>query len=278
MKKLVILCLLLTTIAAHSQESIVKNKGRFYWFWGWNRAWYSDSDIHFTGDDYDFTLNDMWATDRQTPFNVDPYFSFTRVTLPQTNTRIGYFINDHIDISIGVDHMKYVLVYNQETEIDGYIHDGTEYDGDYNHEDFVNSYGFLKYEHTDGLNYIHAEINRNDNLFEAFKVNVNPKKLQLNSIFGFGIGALMPKSNVNLWNNERHDAFHFAGYGFSGSTGLDLIIYKYFFLRGQYKVGFIDMPDIRTSSDPSDRASQHFFFNEFFFAFGITYNPFEKSE
>jgi hypothetical protein len=32
------------------------NKGKFYIFWGGNRESYSSSDIHFKGDDYDFTF------------------------------------------------------------------------------------------------------------------------------------------------------------------------------------------------------------------------------
>ena len=28
-------------------------------YWGWNRGWFSNSDIHFTEDEYDFTLYDV---------------------------------------------------------------------------------------------------------------------------------------------------------------------------------------------------------------------------
>ena len=41
-----------------------------------------------------------------------------------------------------------------------------------------------------------------------------------------------------------------------------------------HKGGFIDMPDILTSTDKSDRASQHFFFNQLNIVFGITLYPF----
>lgn len=274
MKRFCFIIIILSLSLNTFSQNDYSNKGRIYFYWGWNRGWYSNSDIHFRGNNYNFKLNDLKATDRQTPFGFDPYFSLTRITLPQTNMRLGYYINDKIDISIGVDHMKYVLVYYQNTEIDGYIHDGTLYDGDYHNDKFINTYSFLGFEHTDGLNYINIEINRNDRLFDVFNINVNPNKLQLNSLFGFDIGALMPKSNVSLWNNERNDEFHFAGYGFSGGLGLDLLILKYVFFRSEYKLGFIDMPDIRTSPNPSDRASQHFFFREFMFSIGITYNPF----
>ncbi len=250
------------------------NKGKFYAFWGWNRGWYTNSDIHFTGDNYDFTLNDVEAKDIQSPFDLGVYFGIKTITIPQTNFRIGYFINDNIDISIAVDHMKYVMVDIQETEISGSINDGTEYDGYYTNDDFEINEDFLKFEHTDGLNYINAEITYNNSLFDIVGLKTNKEKIDLEYLFGFGLGGLMPKSNVTLWNNDNHDDFHWAGYGFGAKTGLNLTIYKYFFLRTEYKGGFIDMPDIRTTPDESDRASQHFWFTQLNFNFGFAINPF----
>lgn len=250
------------------------NKGKFYAFWGWNRGWYTNSDIEFTGSNYNFKLNDVNASDRQTPFDFGTYFNPATITIPQTNFRLGYFISDKIDISFGVDHMKYVMVSIQETEISGQINDGTEYDGTYLNDNFEINKPFLEFEHTDGLNYLNFEITRNDDISEIFNLNFNPKKIQIHTLFGFGIGAMMPKSNVTLWNNERNDDFHFAGYGFAGKVGLNITVFKHFFIRSEYKGGFIDMPDIRTSPDPIDRASQHFFFRQLNFNVGFAINPF----
>ena len=250
------------------------NRGRIYMYWGWNRSWYTDSDIHFTGDNYDFKLSDVKAKDRQTPFNVDPYFNIGRITIPQTNLRLGYFITDKIDISLGYDHMKYVMVNFQEAKINGNINTGNKYDGTYLNDDIILDYDFLMFEHTDGLNYIDAEITRNDNLLELFKVTHNPNKITINTLLGFGGGFLLPRSNVLLLNGERYDQFHLAGYGFSAKTGLDIILYKYFFIRGEFKNGFIDMPSIRSTPHKEDNASQHFFFSQVNLCFGFTYNPF----
>jgi hypothetical protein len=267
------LILVVDTTKVIAQEE-TSNKGKIYAFWGWNRGWYTNSDIHFTGNNYDFTLNDVEAKDKPLPFNFNNYFGLTNISLPQTNLRIGYFITDKIDISFGDDHMKYVMVSVQETEISGNINDGTIYDGNYNNNDFIINKSFLKYEHTDGLNYLNFEITYNDDLAKTLKFNLNPNKIQLNTLFGFGVGALMPKSNVTLWNNNRNDDFHFAGYGFAGKAGLNVTFFNYFFLRSEYKVGFIDMPDVRTSPDVADKASQHFFFRQFNFCLGFAFNPF----
>ncbi len=251
------------------------NKGKIYTFWGWNRGWYTNSDIRFTGNNYDFTLTDVKAFDRQSDFGIDPYLNPARITIPQTNFRIGYYLNDKIDISVGVDHMKYVMRNNQTVKINGKINDGSAFDGVYNNEDINLGLDFLIYEHTDGLNYLNVEITRNDDLLQFLKININPDKVQINTLIGFGVGALMPKSNVTLWNKPRNDEFHFAGYGFAAKVGLNVTFFKYFFIRSEFKGGFIDMPDVRTSADPSDRASQFFFFNQLNFSVGFSIKTFK---
>ena len=88
------LLLLFVSVQMLAQEPVqqkVTNKGKFYVYWGWNRGTFSDSDIHFKGENYDFILSDVVASDRPTRFGFDPYFKLDRITIPQTNVRIGYF-------------------------------------------------------------------------------------------------------------------------------------------------------------------------------------------
>ena len=86
---------------------------RFFFYWGYNRATFAKSDIHFSGPDYDFTLFDVVAKDRPTKFNFKTYFSPTSITIPQYDYRFGFFLTRHFAISIGMDHMKYVVTNDQ---------------------------------------------------------------------------------------------------------------------------------------------------------------------
>lgn len=52
-------------------------KGRLYIYWGWNRAMYTKSEIHFTGNNYDFTLHKVIAKDRQSPIEARTYLTGT---------------------------------------------------------------------------------------------------------------------------------------------------------------------------------------------------------
>lgn len=239
-------------------------KGNFFIYWGWNRAAYTTSDIHFSGNDYDFTLENVVAKDRQSPFSAKLYFSPNTLSIPQYNLRIGYFFHDKYNISIGADHMKYVMEQFQTVKINGTIANGTSFDGTYNDSDINISEDFLKFEHTDGLNYENIEVRRFDVLFGR-------KNFSFAANEGLGIGVLVPRTNTTLMNNARYDEFHLAGYGLSAVLSLNATFFKYFFVQMEWKGGFIHMPDIRTTMYKSDRASQHFLFSQYNMVFGANF-------
>ena len=249
--------------AQHAWFKTENHKDELFLGWGWNRASFTNSDIHFTGDGYDFTLLDVKAKDRQTAFKAETYFGLKTMTIPQTNLRAGYFLNDHIAITGGVDHMKYVMTQNQTVAFEGEIGD-TSYNSIITGNQIVLTENFLRFEHTDGLNYINAELEYHQGIFSS-------KPFLLNAYGGAGLGALLPKSNVTLMQYPRNDEFHLAGYGLSAKFGMEFIFWRHFFLRFEYKTGFINMPDIVTrKASIDDRASQHFFFAQRNGMFGFT--------
>lgn len=245
-------------------------KGQFFLYWGWNQDRYTKSDIHFKGDDFDFTLYDVKAVDKQKKFTVDPYLNPLQFTVPQTNFRLGYFINDHYTVSFGFDHMKYVVAQYQTVKITGTISNTvTEYNGVYNNDDIEINPTFLLYEHTDGLNYINAEIRRHDDLFDFNRIGVNNILIKMEE--GFGFGGLYPKTDATLLSNPRNDEFHLAGYGCGAHVGLNITFFKHFFIQKEVKAGYINMPDIRVTSNKNDKADQHFFFLQSNFVFGANF-------
>jgi len=260
--------ILLSTISmfAQSKPDIEQkgNKGKIYFYWGWNRGTFSNSDINFSGADYDFTLRDVVANDRQSPFEVKTYLNPLHATIPQYNFRIGYFISDNYDISFGIDHMKYIVKQDQTVMINGEIdNSGTVYDGEYSDDEIKLTEDFLQFEHTDGLNYANIGIRRFDEIYELYKI-----KLSITE--GLGVGILYPRTNTTLLNKERYDEFHLAGYGIDAVVGVNLSFLKYFFIQSEFKGGYINMSDIRTTNSESDNASQDFFFSQVMIVFGAT--------
>ena len=256
------------------------NKGKFYVFWGGNRESFSKSDIHFKGDNYDFTVIDAIADDKPKGWHAD-YVNPGRMTIPQTNFRMGYFINDHYNISLGLDHMKYVMRQDQIAKVTGTINlpsseIGSMYNGVFNNTpvNFLTNYSdydigspFLTFEHTDGLNYINSEISRVDDFSKLFGIT-NTDKIQINLTEGFGAGLLYPKTNSKVLGKERHDDFHFSGFGVSAKVGINVTVFKHFFVQGELKGGYINMNDIRTTAVTNDTASQQFMFLQRIISFG----------
>ncbi len=260
MKKLLFLCLLVSTFS-FSQDTLVKrtakNKGTFFVYWGWNREAYTNSDIHFQGTNYDFTLQDVQAKDRQSPFAFDTYFK--SITIPQYNLRIGYFLTEKYSISFGVDHMKYVMVSTQNTTIDGNI-----YETKYSKSPFLIDTNFLRFEHTDGLNYLNLEVRRQHKFYQYKKININ-------FIEGIGAGILLPRTNTMLLNNPRYDQFHLSGFALGAMVGLNVEFWNRFFIQAEGKTGYINMPDIRTTMHVEDKASQQFGWIQGNVVFGVRF-------
>ncbi|MEG0850227.1 hypothetical protein ACHRVK_19995 [Flavobacterium plurextorum] len=284
-----LICVSLNTFAQEEipvQKYTAHNKGKFFVMWGGNRESYSNSDVNFRGKDYNFTVENMKAHDKPKGWHVD-YVNPVNMTIPQTNLRLGYFFSDHYSVTIGVDHMKYVMSQNQIANVNGYIdlpadQAGSIYNGVYNNRPVDMSIGgaqeggmppgstdtpFLIYEHTDGLNYINTEVSRFDDVSKWFGLP-NIDKVQINLTEGLGAGLLYPKTNTTLLGKDRHDDFHISGYGVSAKAGINVTFFKHFYIQGELKGGYINMQDIRTTVSNEDKASQDFFFFQRIIAVG----------
>lgn len=246
-------------IVDNPEKYTSKNKGKLYIYWGGNRESYSKSDIHFKGEDYDFTLYDVAAHDKPKGFHID-YINPTRITIPQTNFRLGYFITDKYNISIGLDHMKYVMHNDRRVAYSGYYPNAGSYNENPANGHLTLDEDFLLFEHTDGLNYVNTEISRVDDITKYISKTINTDKFQINVTEGIGGGFLYPKTNTTLLGKERYDEFHVSGYGLSAKVGLNVTFFKYFFIQTELKGGYIEMNDIRTTKNKSDSAEQNFWF------------------
>jgi hypothetical protein len=234
------------------------NKGKFFILWGGNRENYTQSDVRFWGKDYDFTIDNMVAHDKGKGFSLD-YINPARLTIPQNNLKIGYFINDHYSIAIGTDHMKYVMYQDRAVNVVGHYPNAGSYGETLPDNQILLTSDFLQYEHTDGLNFVNTELSRHDDISTFFRIK-NTDKIQINLIEGIGTGILFPKTNTTLLGKARHDDYHISGYGVSLKSALNITFLKYFYVQGELKGGYINMSDIRTTSSKEDRAAQDFFF------------------
>ena len=70
MRKLCFAILLFNCFPLGAQENnSLTQEGKFWISWGYNRAWYSQSDIHIKGNDFDVVFYDVKAVDRPETFS-----------------------------------------------------------------------------------------------------------------------------------------------------------------------------------------------------------------
>lgn len=249
-------------------------KGNFYAHWGYNLSWYGKSDIHFKGTGYDFVLKDVVAHDRQSDLSLK-YLSPKNISIPQWNMRIGYFIKDNYSISIGWDHMKYVMDIPQQVAIVGHIDDNISnpsiptgsYAGNYNGEMITINSDMLTFEHTDGFNYANIEAERYDDIWVA-----RSQKTSLTLETGLGIGLIIPRSDVRFFEEGKNNNLNVAGYGVSIKAGLKFYITNGLFLQNTTKLGATNLTNIHTTGrNAFDKASQKINYIENFFAIGYQF-------
>jgi hypothetical protein len=243
--------------ASHDAE----NAKKWSVYWGWNRSNYSNSDIHFWGQGHDFTIKNAQASDRQTDIShlFDIYLNPSEITIPQTNLRVAYQYNADTAIALNLDHMKYVMTTGQVAEVVGTANGAALSTREINDN-------FVAFEHTDGLNVISLEIEKQrpiDLFGPAFPARVFALA---------GIGIVIPKSNVTMAviGQTRNDEFHVAGYSAGLGAGLEIDFYKDFFFRTAYKFGYVNLPDVLTSAR-GDKASHQFTYNEILIAAGMRF-------
>lgn len=255
--RLVSLFILLFSVS--NLASAASHADKWFLLWGYNRTDYKNSEINLKGSGYDYTLHDVQANDRPSPFQWS--YLVPNMTIPQTNTRIGKYLSEDRRVTFGVDHMKYIMTIGQVVNRTGVDHQGYP-----SNPAQALPLGYLQYEHTDGLNYIHVGYE----MLHPFWQN---QTFKLSFLHGPDGGIVFPKTNVTLAGNKpNHDDFNVAGYGAAYKVGMVADIGKNWFLQLEFKKGQLNMPWIRTSNDTADSASQKIEFLESVWALGYVFD------
>lgn len=249
-------------------KALAGNQGRWFLYWGYNRSWYTKSDIHFEGDDHDFTLRNVTAHDRATNFDAGVYFSPSTIWVPQYNYRLGWFWRERWSFSLGMDHMKYVVDHDQTVHSDGYARlTGTgETSGLNGSQEVRLTEDVLRYEHTDGLNLISFDADHYDLLWKS----VNGRH-HVQAFGGLHAGAVVLRSDVRLFGEGQNNRFNLGGWGAGAQAGVHATFFDHVFLRSTVRGGYIDLLDVLTTGDEDDRASQHFWFAQWSVVLGAQF-------
>lgn len=240
-------------------------KGSVFLYWGYNRSAYTRSNLHLFGPDYDFTLHRVTAQDRPSKLGK-VYISPITFTIPQYEYRIGYFFKDRFAVSLGLDHLKYVVDLYQMTSISGTISEvaSPKYEGSYRDQPISLEKDLLQLEHTDGLNLLTVNL---DYLHPLFSFAKNNFSVYLNT--GVGASAVITKTKAKVLNSGIDNKFHLAGYSFNAKSGPRLEFKNRVFLLFEMQGGYVRLPSVLINGDAPERAHHAFGFVEGSLALGV---------
>lgn len=241
-----------TASVAFGQAGRNDLKGEVFLQWGYNRAWFGRSDIHLDGPGYAFTLHDVEAHDRPSPFSFRQYFLPDEMWVPQYNYRAGWHFHDKWSISLGLDHMKYVVAQDQRVGFSGQLATKVPTPQSGQH-DIVLSADFLQYEHTDGLNLLSIDLDRYLRLWRS-----SQGRWGLFLFAGAHAGPVIPRSDVRLLGRGINNRFNIAGFGVGAQAGASFTFLRHFFVRSTLRAGWIDLPNVLTTGSNDEHAQQHF--------------------
>jgi hypothetical protein len=246
-------------------------KNAMYFYWGYNRAAFTRSDIHFVGEDYDFTIIKAAAKDRPAS-EFKTYVTPSTLTVPQFNVRVGWYYKHRWDWSIGYDHMKYVMRDWQQVYINGYIdpNSNSELNGEFTNEDgklFIDP-DFIHYENTNGLNYISVQLNNTAPMYKT-----NDRKFAVQRRVGGGIGPVITQTDF-VWDSEQyHSGMKLGGWGISAHMGVRFDFFNRFFIENTFSGGFIHLPRnatiVRGNTRDNDYANHKFVYGQWQITAGV---------
>jgi len=224
---------LLLMIVVFNSEAQKKDRllHGMYFQWGYNKEWYSNSNIHFrlaNGDN--FKLHNAVAHDKP---DMDAIWKNpSEISIPQYNYRIGFYINKKRtkSIELNFDHIKYVVTRGQKVHVTGTINNQPV-----NGDSILNSVTFLHLEHTDGGNLLHINYVQQNTVLTTHTT----KRPLVNVLWKAGAGINIPRTDFTYHGDRLNNNFHIAGYNLSAEAGARLYPFKHFFIEGTGKSGYV---------------------------------------
>ena len=257
MKYLLLCCLLPLSIFA--QKTRTERKGEFYFSWGYNKEWYTRSNVKVNqpalGNQY--TLHQVRSHDNpgwdKGIFNIP-------LSIPQYNWRIGYFFNKQkgLAFEINFDHTKHIIQDGQTMRISGTL-GGRGVDSSILFSSANGFYYFLN----NGANFLLFNLVKRWRLWEAPN-----KNFTLDALGKGGFGPVIPHVENSLFGNKNTDGFQFGGWNVGAEAGLKATFYRHVFLEFTNKVDYARYSGLKVYQGT---ASQAFGTYELILSLGYTF-------
>lgn len=255
--KLVLVVLALAPVFVKAQSE-TRRKGEFYFSWGYNKEWYTRSNVHVSQPELgnNYTMRRVTAHDR--PGWDDGLFS-KAITIPQYNYRIGYFFNDKHDLGIEInfDHTKYIITDGKDINIKGTLN-GKGVDSTIN---FSEGNGFFYYLNN-GANFLLINIVKRWHFYTDKSNNI-----KIDALGKFGVGPVIPHVENSFFGDKNEPHFQIGGWNTGVEGALRSTFFRHVYLEFSGKLDYARYSGLRIYKG---RAKQAFGTAEIILSLGVT--------
>lgn len=259
MRRLLTLVLLLLPVLSEAQTSSKERKGEFYFSWGYNKEWYTNSNVKVNQPSLNnhYTLRNVQSHDR--PGWDEGLFSIP-ISIPQYNYRLGYFFNKKkgLAFEINFDHTKHIIRNKQIVRLTGTLNNRQVDTSIY----FSDTNGFYYYLNN-GANFLLFNLVKRWHWHESKNGN-----LAIDALGKAGIGPLIPHVENALFGKANDDGFQFGGWNMGVEAGIRATFFKHVFLEYTNKIDYARYSNLKVYEG---RASQAFGTYEMILSIGYTF-------
>jgi len=219
---------IIITFSLQAQEKKKARKGEFYFSWGYNKEWYTHSNVHVMqpslGNDYKF--KNVWGHDHP---GWDEGLLHIALSIPQYNYRIGYIFNKKRGLGweINFDHTKYIFA-DQDAHVVGKLN-GRQVDTTVAFNEANGDYYYLN----NGANFLLFNLTKRWNFYQSTSGNIK--------IDGFGkagIGPVIPHVQNSFFGKENNPGFQIGGWNVGTEAALRATFFKTVYVEYTNKLDY----------------------------------------
>jgi hypothetical protein len=243
--KLYLLFLFFVPLFVQSQEKRKERRGEFYFSWGYNKEWYTHSDVKVNQPalNNNYTLQSVHSHDHP---GWDEGLFTSPISIPQYNYRLGFFFDRKkgLAFEINFDHTKHIITDGQSIKLGGTLN-GKQTDSTIN---FSEANGFYYYLNN-GANFLLFNIVKRWNWSESKTGN-----FKIDALGKAGIGPLIPHVQNSFFGKENDPGFQIGGWNMGTEAAVRATFYKRIYLEFSNKLDYARYSNLKVYQGTAKQA------------------------
>jgi hypothetical protein len=243
--RFIIVLILIAPIIANAQEKKKERKGELYFSWGYNKEWYTHSDVKVNqpGLNSNYKLHNVRSHDH---IGWDEGLFSIPISIPQYNYRLGFFFNKKkgLAFEINFDHTKHIIQDGQPLRISGTLN-GRQVDSTIN---FSEGNGFYYYLNN-GANFLLFNIVKRWNWQESKTGN-----FKIDALGKAGIGPVIPHVQNAFFGKTNDPGFQLGGWNIGVEGAVRATFYKAVYLEFSNKIDYARYSNLKVYEGTAKQA------------------------